>query len=279
MNAPTRPSLVAALVFVLVVALAAALAPWIVPYNPQLLLDPIGMASRYPTLAHPFGTDPYSRDLLSRVIAGARVSLSLAVTAVAVSTFLGTLVGFTSGYVGGFTDRVLMRVVEVGLSIPRVLLLLTIVGLWGNPSLSLLAIFLGVTGWMGTARIVRGEVRILRERPQMLAARALGLRTSHIIGWHLLPEVLPLIVVTGTFAFGQTLLLESGLSFLGVGVQAPLASWGTILLDVSDVVGPGRWLVAGPGLILVATVVAVYQLGDGLQAALEPPASRASSPR
>ena len=272
MNSKPQPSLLVAGAFLFTIVLAGALAPWITPYDPQRLLDPILLASRYPSVPHPFGTDPYSRDLLSRMIAGARVSLLLAITSVAFATIAGTCTGILSGYAGGFIDRLLMRLVDVGLAVPRVLLLLTIVGVWGTPSLFVLGVVLGATGWMGTARLVRGEVRVLRAGTRVMAARALGLRTIDIVRGHLLPEVLPLVVVTATFGFGQLLLLESGLSFLGIGVQPPLSSWGTILLDVSDVVGPRRWLIAGPGLILIATVLAVYRIGDALQSALESPA-------
>ena len=266
-----KPSFVIAAVFLFVVTITAALAPWITPYAPGLILNPIMLASRYPTLAHPFGTDPYSRDILSRVIAGARVSLVMSFVAVFISTTLGTLIGVISGFSVGIVDRIVMRMVDVCLSIPRVLLLLTIIGLWGAPSLSVLAIVLGVTGWMGIARIVRAEFRALRNHPRILAARAIGLNDFKIIVHHLLPETLPLILINATFGIGQVLLLESGLSYLGIGVQAPLASWGTILLDVGDVVGSGRWLIVAPGLVVIGTVVAIQRLGNALQVLLELP--------
>lgn len=266
-----KPSFVIAAVFLCIVIVIAAFAPWITPYDPTLLLNPITLASRYPTLAHPFGTDPYSRDILSRVIAGARVSLVLSLVAVFISTTLGALVGVISGISVGRLDRIVMRLVDVCLSIPRVLLLLTIIGLWGAPSLAVLAIVLGVTGWMGTARIVRAEFRALRNHPRILAARAIGANNFNIVVHHLLPDALPLVLVNATFGMGQVLLLESGLSYLGIGVQAPLASWGTILLDVGDVVGTGRWLIVAPGLVVIGTVVAMHRLGDALQVLLELP--------
>ena len=266
-----KPSFIIAAAFLFVIVLVAALAPWITPYDPGLLLNPVALASRYPTLAHPFGTDPYSRDILSRIIAGARVSLVMSLAAVFISTILGVAIGFVSGFNIGSVDRILMRAVDVCLSIPRVLLLLTIIGLWGAPSLSVLAVVLGATGWMGTARVVRAEFRALRNHPRILAARAIGLTDFGIILHHLFPETLPLVLVNATFGIGQVLLLESGLSYLGIGVQAPMASWGTVLLDVGDVVGAGRWLVVAPGLVVIGTVVAFHRLGNALQVLLESP--------
>lgn len=257
---------------VLLVALcsAALLAPWIEPFDPQLLLDPIGLRSRYPSWAHPLGTDPYSRDLLSRMLAGTRVSLSLAAVVVAIATGIGTVVGATAGYHGGMVDRILVRITDIGLSIPRVVLLLAIVGLWGTPSLAVVAVVVGATGWMAVARLVRGEVHALRTSERVLAARALGLGNGRILRRHIMPDVLPQLLVSATLGFGQVLLLESGLSFLGVGVRAPQASWGTVLLDVSDVIGPARWLMLGPGLTLMFVVLAIHRVGDGIQDALHP---------
>ncbi len=254
--------------FLLLLAIATLLAPWITPYDPQLLLDPVMLSSHRATWTHPFGTDPYSRDVLSRMLAGARVSLTFAIVAVTLSTGIGTLVGFCSGFIGGMSDRLLMRLADVGLSIPRVLLLLTIVGLWGSPRPFVLALILAATGWMGLSRLVRGELRALRNNERILALRALGLRDRDIVWRHLLPDVLPFVIVSATMGIGQVILLESGLSYLGIGIQPPTASWGTILLDVSDVVGPSRWLALGPGLVIVGTVIAIQRIGDGLQTAL-----------
>ncbi|MEQ1690154.1 MAG: ABC transporter permease [Gemmatimonas sp.] len=256
-------------VVLLTIVLVALLAPWIVPFDPQLMLDPVALRSRNPTWAHPLGTDPYSRDLLSRVMSGARVSLTLAVSSVMLSTVIGTLIGLYSGFSGGAIDRLLMRLADIGLSVPRVLLLLTIVGLWGTPSIAMLIVVIAATGWMSLGRLVRGEVRAARREERIVAARALGVRESQIVLRHLLPAVVPLIAVSATLGIGQVLLLESGLSYLGIGVPTPSASWGTILLDVGDVMGPGRWLAVGPGLVLVITVLAVHRLGDALQSALE----------
>ena len=255
-----------ALLLLGVLTVLALLAPWIVPYDPQRILDPITLRSQAPSWSHLMGTDPYARDVFSRMLSGARVTLSTALVAVCISTLIGTMVGVASGYAGARTDRVLMRLVDVSLAVPRVLLLLTIIGLWGTPGTLALAVVLGASSWMGLARLVRGEVLAARTHDRMLAARAIGLGDMQILLRHVLPSLVPLVAVFATAGFGQLLLLESGLSFLGLGVAAPAASWGSILLDVSDVVGPSRWLAVGPGLVLVATVIAVHRIGDALAA-------------
>lgn len=246
------------------ITMLSLLAPLIVPYDPQRLFDPVAQRSQSASWAHVFGTDPLSRDVFSRVLIGARVSLVLALATTCVSAIIGTMVGSVSGYVGGVVDRVSMRAVDVLLSIPRVLLLLTIVGVWGTPSLLMLVAVLAGTGWMSVARVVRTEVRGWRSHDRVVAARSLGASHLDVLRRHILPEVWPIVAVMVTLGIGQVLLLESGLSFLGVGVQAPLASWGTVLLDVSDVIGPARWLVLGPGLVLVCTVMALHRVGDAI---------------
>jgi peptide/nickel transport system permease protein len=246
------------------VALLALLAPWVAPYDPQRILDPVGLRSQAPSWAHLMGTDPYGRDVLSRMLVGARVTLGTSCVAVIVATMIGTAVGVLSGYVGARTDRGLMRLVDVSLSVPRVLLLLTIIGVWGAPSPVALALVLGATSWMGLARLVRGEVIAMRRHERLLAARAIGVGHAQLLRYHVLPPLVPLLAISATAGFGQLLLLESGLSFLGLGVAPPAASWGSILLDVSDVVGAGRWLAVGPGLVLIVVVIAVHQFGDAL---------------
>lgn len=247
-----------------IVFVIALLAPVIAPYDARRMFDPVHLRNHAPSFAHPMGTDSYSRDVLSRMMHGARVSLALALGTMSLATLVGALVGVASGYAGGRTDRALMRLVDIALSVPRVLLLLVLAGLWGAPSLLTVTLVLAATGWMTIARVTRSETRALRQSEQVAAARALGLADWQIAVRHVLPAVVPVIAVLATYGFGQTLLLESGLSFLGLGVQAPLASWGTVLLDVSDVVGGSRWLAVGPGLVLGATVMAVHRLADGV---------------
>jgi len=247
---------------------------WIAPYDPTALLDPLDMRSQPPSWRHPLGTDPYSRDILSRIIAGARVSLGLAVGAIVLATTIGVAVGVGSAFAGGRTDRVVMRLVDVALAVPRVVLLLTVTSVVGTLPLAMLAVLLGATGWFGLSRLVRGEVLALRTQDRFVAARALGVPPLALVRRHVLPDLVPLIAVTATTGLGRVLLLESSLSFLGLGVAPPTASWGSVLLDVSDVVGDSRWLAVGPGLVITITVVAMQRLGDALQSVLDVRLSR-----
>lgn len=250
----------------LIVSLTAS---WVAPFDPQEILDPLRLRSQPPSWQHLMGTDPYSRDIFSRMIAGARVSVGLAVASVALATGIGVVVGVTSALAGGWVDRVLMRLVDVALAVPRVLLLLTVGATWGALSLPMLAAVLGATGWMGLSRLVRGEVVALRAQERLMAAQALGVPPLALVRRHVLPDLIPLITVSATNGLGQVLLLEAGLSFLGLGVAPPLASWGSILLDLSDVVGDDRWLVLGPGLVLTFTVISMQRIGDALQTVLD----------
>jgi peptide/nickel transport system permease protein len=261
-----QPGVPSALLFLFCVTLTAALSP-LLPFGPTEILDPVGMRSLPPSWTHPLGTDPFARDVLSRMARGTRASLGVAVGAVLLATCLGTAIGMISGLRGGWTDRVLMRATDAMLSVPRVLLLLTIVGLWGGLGLAELTIVLGTTGWMSTARVIRSEVMRFQVSERRIAAYAIGLRDLEIVRTHLVGDLVPLLGVYATGGVAQALLLESGLSFLGLGVSPPDASWGSVLLDLSDVMGEHRWLVLGPGLALVGTVISLHRLGDALLAA------------
>jgi peptide/nickel transport system permease protein len=255
----------------LLVAAAAASADWLVVEDPAVILEAGRARGAAPSWEHPFGTDPLGRDLLGRMLRGARVSLLLAGGSALLASGVGLVVGTASALAGGAVDRVLMRVVDVLLAMPRVLLLLVAGGLWGHPGLSGLVLLLALTGWMATSRVIRATVRGLLVRDHVLAARALGAPRWHLLRHHLLPAVWPLLAVWSAGAMAQGLLLETGLSFLGLGVRPPVASWGTVLHEVSDLVGPGRWLALGPGLLLVITVMAIQRVGDGVQRALLAP--------
>jgi peptide/nickel transport system permease protein len=185
--------------------------------------------------------------------------------AVAVGTSIGVLVGSAAALTGGVVDRALMRLSEVVLAVPRVLLLLTLVALWQVRSTAALVVVIGVTGWMATSRLVRDELRSALRDDRVLAARALGVPRRRLVQHHLLPAVLPLVAVTMTGAFAQVLLLEAGLSVVGLGVQPPEASWGSVLHDVSDVIGRARWLALGPGAVIMLTALATQRIGDVVQ--------------
>jgi peptide/nickel transport system permease protein len=253
----------------LVLAGLALAAPWLASVPPNEIPSD-GLLSRPPSLAHPFGTDPLGRDVLSRVLHGARVSLSVAVLSVALSCLLGTVYGATSGWCGGWIDTVATRVLDVVLAVPRVMLLLVVAALWGPLSLPWLVLLLGLTGWFDVARLIRSEVRTLREREFVLAARATGVRGVRILWRHVVPHVWPTLAVTATLGVAHTVALEAGLSLLGLGVQPPQASWGTLLTD-GAVPGIGRWwLTLFPGIAIVSAVLAGNALGDALREPVAP---------
>lgn len=265
----SRGSMVALGVVVAVIALSAA-APLIAPYAPDALLDMVALKSQPPSWAHLFGTDPVSRDVLSRVLFGGRVSLVVAVLAMLTATTVGTLYGAVAGYAGGAVDEVMMRITDACLSIPRVLLLLTVSALWGRLSLAALVLVLGLTGWFGISRLVRAEVMALRTREWAVAARSLGASGCRVLLRHLLPNVLSPVIVVTTLGIANVILLEAGLSYLGVGVQAPRASWGNIMQDGADQVRALWWMSVFPGLAIATTVVAINAVGDGLREAADP---------
>ncbi|MBN1825713.1 MAG: ABC transporter permease [Candidatus Eisenbacteria bacterium] len=222
-----------------------------------------------PSADHPLGTDKFGRDVWTRILYGSRVSLTIGFVSVAIAISIGTLVGAVTGYFRGWVDGVLMRLTDVLLAFPRLVLLLAVIALF-RPSIFLLVAVLGATGWMGTARIVRGEVLSLREREFVLAARALGYRAPRVIVRHILPNLVAPIVVAATLNIGHTIILEASLSFLGLGVQPPAASWGSMINDGRDALLGAWWVATFPGLAIVGTVIAFNLVGDGLRDALDP---------
>jgi peptide/nickel transport system permease protein len=259
-----------ALSFLLFLYIVALFAPWLAPFAPNEQPDLLGLRSRPPNASHLFGTDVYSRDVLSRMIYGARVSLSIACLAVLLSTTVGTAYGAIAGYLGGRIDSIMMRIIDALLSIPRILILLAIFALWGRVSLGAIVLILGLTGWFATSRLVRAHVLSLKSEEMVVAARALGARNRRILWRHILPGVTSTVVVAATLGIGNVIILEAGLSFLGVGVQQPRASWGNIIADgISNVAGMW-WMSLFPGLAIVLTVMAFNILGDALRDALDP---------
>jgi peptide/nickel transport system permease protein len=264
------PAALAALALLAVLGVLALLAPLVAPYDPYAQPDIVGLQNRPPSLAHPLGTDPFSRDVLSRVLYGARVSLSVGLLAALLSTTLGAAYGAVAGWLGGAAETVLMRLVDACLGIPRVLLLLAVVALWGRVSTLTLILLIAGTGWFGTSRLARSEVRALRGRDFVQAARALGVPARRVLGRHVVPHLVPPMLVAATLAVGNVIALEAGLSYLGLGVQPPTASWGSIMQDGSDYLTTAWWTAAAPGVLVVLTVLAVNVLGDGLRDALDP---------
>ena len=252
----------------LIVALAALAGPLVLP-DPLAQPDVLS-ASRPPAVEHPFGTDQLSRDVLSRVVSGARISLSIALLAVTLSMTLGASVGVVAGYWGGAVDATLMRLVDGALAIPRLFVLLLLLAVWERVPLLSLILVIGATGWFATSRLVRGEVLRLREEGYVQAAEALGARRRRIIFRHLLPNALGPLLVAATLGVGDVILLEAGLSFLGLGIQPPTPSWGGMILDSREVMVSAPWTGIFPGLAVVITVLSANLFGDALRDAVDP---------
>lgn len=252
---------------VLVLFVVAALAPWLAPHDPtridlKRILQP-------PSREHPFGTDQLGRDVFSRVIYGSRVSLTVGFVAVGIATLIGVLLGSLAGYFGGLLDGVIMRFVDLMLVFPRFFLLLAVLAFLA-PSIWTIMAVIGVTGWMGVARLIRAEILSLREREFVAWSRAVGARNLRIIWRHILPNAMAPVLVAMTLGIPGAILTESGLSFLGLGVQPPFATWGNMLADGRANIEIGWWLTTFPGLAILVTVLAYNLFGEGIRDALDP---------
>lgn len=259
-----------ALVSIAVVAVlgtACFAAPVIAPYDFDAI--DLGNIRQPPSLAHPMGTDDLGRDLLTRVLYGGRVSILIGVLAAIFGTAIGTLVGAVGGYYGGRIDNLLMRVTDVAYSIP-VLPLLIVLSSYTQAAGWTMAMIIGLLSWMATARVVRGEVLSIRQMLYIDAARGLGASNPRILWRHVLPNALGPIVVSATLAVGYAIILESSLSFLGLGVQPPTPTWGNLLMDAQSTMASKPWLTIFPGVAILLVVLSVNFIGDGLQDALDP---------
>jgi len=252
---------------VLGVFAVALLAPWIAPYDPaQIDIKNILVG---PSSQHLFGTDDLGRDVLSRMIWGSRVSLEVGFVAIGIATLIGILLGAASGYYGGVIDSVIMRSVDIMLSIPTIFLVLAVIAIL-EPSIMNIMVVIGLTSWMEPARLVRAEFISIKEREFVTAARALGASDGRIVFRHILPNGLSPILVSATMGIGGAVLVESGLSFLGLGVQPPTPSWGSLLSSGKDNIEIAWWLSAFPGLAILVTVLGYNLLGEGIRDALDP---------
>jgi peptide/nickel transport system permease protein len=263
-----RPSGRAGVVTLTVLGLAALLLPPALP-DPAAMPDVLAGA-RPPSSASWFGTDHLNRDILSRVVHGGRISLAIAGLAVLLSATVGAFVGVVAAWVGGWVDVIVMRLVDGALAIPRLFILLLLLVVWEQIPLGALILALGTTGWFATSRLVRAEVLRLREEDFVRAARGLGASGWRTIFRHLLPNAAGPLLVAATLAVGDVILLEAGLSFLGVGVQPPTPSWGGMVLEARPLIVSAPWTALFPGGAILAAVLAVNLLGVALQAALDP---------
>lgn len=245
-------------------ALAAAAAFWKDP----AAID-ITLALLPPSWQHPLGTDDLGRDVLARILHGARISLLVGFVAVGIATLIGIVLGALAGYYGRWTDSVIMRFVDIMLCFPTFFLILAVIAFL-EPSIWNIMIIIGLTGWMGVARLVRAEFLSLRERDFVQAARALGASDGRIIFRHLLPNALSPVLVSATLGVAGAILTESALSFLGIGVQPPTPSWGNMLIAGKQTLGTAWWLSVFPGLAILFTVLGYNLLGEGIRDALDP---------
>jgi peptide/nickel transport system permease protein len=266
-KALSNPLALGGFVIILLIFVLAMLAPVIAPYDPnEINVKAILLG---PSMQHWMGTDGLGRDVLSRMLHGGRISLLVGLVAVGISTLIGILLGAVAGFYRGWVDVFIMRLVDVMLSIPSFFLILAVIAFL-TPSIINIMIVIGLTSWMGVTRLVRAEFLSLCEREYVMASRTLGARDYRLIFRHLLPNSLTPIIVSAVLGVAGAVLMESGLSFLGLGVQAPQASWGNILTDGKEYIQFAWWLSLFPGLAILITVLGYNLLGEGLRDALDP---------
>jgi len=250
---------------VALMVLAALAAPWLAPFDPLKAVAPSFGDPTAPGMPFLLGTDELGRDVLSRLLYGARISLLVATVATAMTLVIGVAVGVSAGYVGGWVDTALMRLTDVVLAFPALLLAIALAALF-EPGLATIFVVIGVVSWTGVARTLRGEVLSLRERDYVAAARALGSSPLRLMLRHVVPNVLPTIIVMGALSTSNTVLLDAGLSYLGLGVPVPTPSWGRMISDSQTYYRLAPWLMIFPGLAIVYAVAAFNFLGYGLLA-------------
>ena len=264
-----HPSAVIALAVLIVLYCVAAFAPWLASHDPIEILAP-SLVNHAPSATFVFGTDYAGRDVFSRVLYGARLSLTVALLATLISVLIGTAYGVTAGFAGGALDAIMMRIVDAFLAIPRIVLLIAVGTLWSPLSVTSLVIVLGLTAWFATSRLVRAEVLSIKEREMVAAARALGARDLAIVRRHVLPNVLTPVLVAATLGVAGVIINEAALSFLGIGVPDPTPSLGNIIRDGTPYLASAWWVALFPGLALVITALAYNLAGDGLRDAMDP---------
>ena len=257
--------------FLIVVSMVAVLTPWIAPYSYSA--QDLGLGASPPSGDHWLGTDYFGRDLLTRIMYGGRVSLAVGLAATGVSLLIGVLYGATAGYLGGRVDMLMMRFVDIMYALPFTIFVIILMVFFGR-NFIMLFLAIGAVEWLTMARIVRGQVLSLREKEFVEAALSMGIRRRQIITRHIIPNALGPIIVYTTLTIPNVMLLEAFLSFLGLGVQAPMSSWGLLIQDGAKQMEEYAWLLIFPSLALSLTLFSLNFLGDGLRDALDPRASK-----
>lgn len=255
-------SLLIGVIIIGIFSAIAILAPIISPYDPsEIDMDSLLMP---PSARHLLGTDSLGRDLFSRMVYGARISLSIGLIAVGIATALGLILGSLSGFYGNLIDALIMRFADIMLCFPTFFLILAVVAIL-EPSIFNIMLIIGLTSWMGPARLIRGEILSLKEREFIQAERAIGATHLRIIVYHLIPNAIGPVLVNATLGIAGAILLESGLSFLGLGVQPPVPSWGNILIEAKSTLGIAWWITVFPGLAILVTILGFNFISEGLK--------------
>ena len=271
----TNPMFWVGFFLVAAISLVALLAPFITSYDPTAIRVTPDLETIFqpPSAQHWMGTDALGRDIFSRMVYGARVSLWVGFVSVGLACCIGVTLGLLAGYYGGLVDETIMRLVDVMLCFPSFFLILAVIAFL-EPSLTNIMVIIGLTSWMGVARLVRAETLTLRERDFIAAARLAGTQPSRILIRHILPNALAPVLVSATLGIAGAILTESALSFLGLGVQPPMPSWGNILLEGKQALGIAWWLSTFPGFAILLTVLGYNLLGESLRDLLDPRVSR-----
>jgi len=267
----SNPLAFSGFIIITAILLLALFAPIIAPFDPDAI--DVKAILLPPSSGHYMGTDGLGRDVFSRMLYGARISLLVGIVAVGIATAIGVVLGAVAGYYRGWVDVIIMRMVDVMLSIPTFFLILAVIAFL-TPSIWNIMIVIGLTSWMGVTRLVRAEFLSLRGREFVMASETLGARDARLIFTHLLPNSLTPVIVSSVLGVASAVLVESGLSFLGLGVQAPQASWGNILTDGKEYIQFAWWLSLFPGLAILITVLGYNLLGEGLRDVFDPRSSK-----
>ncbi|MCL2484506.1 MAG: ABC transporter permease [Endomicrobia bacterium] len=255
------------IVFIAIVVFIAVFAPFIAPYDPAS--QDLSNRLAAPSAVHLLGTDDLGRDVFSRMVYGARVSMSVGFFAAFLTVLIGAVLGMLSGYFGGATDSIIMRFTDIVLCFPTFFLILLVIAFF-EPNIYSVMIVIGLTSWTGLARIVRAEVLSIREREFVLASKMLAVSKPRLFFVHILPNIISPIIVYAAIAVGGAILIESGLSFLGLGVQPPMSSWGQILMQGKDYIYVAWWLSVFPGMVILLTVLSFNLIGEALRDILDP---------